>query len=100
MTAASSPESWTHHRAVVNGVGVHYVEAGAGPLVLLLHGFPDFWYTWRRQIPVLAEAGLRVVAPDLRGYNESDKPPGVASYRLSLLSADVAALVRHLGCSR
>jgi pimeloyl-ACP methyl ester carboxylesterase len=100
MSTATTPEPWAHHRAVVNGVGLHYVEAGAGPLVLLLHGFPDFWYTWRRQIPVLAEAGFRVVAPDLRGYNESDKPPGVASYRLKLLSADVAALIRHLGCAR
>src|SRR5437868_5371474 len=66
----------THHNASVNGVRLHYVEAGDGPLVVLLHGFPEFWFSWRRQIPALAAAGFRVLAPDLRGYNESDKPAG------------------------
>src|SRR5437870_3766966 len=81
MTAATGPEPWTHRRAVVNGVGLHYVEAGTGPLVVLLHGFPEFWYSWRHQIPALAAAGFHVLAPDLRGYNESDKPRGVHRYR-------------------
>jgi pimeloyl-ACP methyl ester carboxylesterase len=90
-------ESWTHHRAVVNGVGLHWVEQGSGPLVVLLHGFPEFWRCWRRQLPVLAEAGFRAVAPDLRGYNLSDKPSGVAAYRTHLIAADVAALIAHLG---
>ncbi len=93
-------EVWGHRRAVVNGVGLHYVEAGSGPLVVLLHGFPEFWYSWRHQIPALAAAGFRVLAPDLRGYNESDKPAGVASYCLPLLAADVAALVSHAGAAR
>ena len=76
---------------------LHYVEAGAGPLVVLLHGFPEFWYSWRFQIPALAAAGHRVVAVDMRGYNLSDKPPKVADYALSELSADVAALIGGLG---
>jgi pimeloyl-ACP methyl ester carboxylesterase len=90
-------ESWEHHFAVVNGLRLHYVEAGDGPLVVLLHGFPDFWYTWRRQIRHLAAAGFRVIAPDLRGYNESDKPPGVANYRIDLLASDVVGLIQHAG---
>src|SRR5947209_15591419 len=93
-------EEWAHRRAVVNGVGLHYVEAGAGPLVVLLHGFPEFWYSWRRQIPALASAGFHVVAPDLRGYNLSDKPPAVADYRVGLLVEDVAGLIRHAGAER
>ena len=58
-------------------VRLHYVEAGHGPLVVLLHGFPEFWFSWRLQIAPLAAAGFRVVAPDLRGYNLSSRPPGV-----------------------
>src|SRR6266478_334308 len=73
---------WNHHQATVNGVRLHFVEAGTGPLVVLLHGFPEFWYSWRHQIPALASAGFRVLAPDLRGYNESDKPRGVANYHI------------------
>src|SRR5215208_4073254 len=80
-----------------NGVRLHCVEAGDGPLVLLLHGFPQFWYAWRHQIPALVGAGFRVVAPDLRGYNLSAKPPGVESYALDVLAADVADLVGRLG---
>ena len=59
---------------------LHYVEAGEGPLIVLLHGFPEFWYGWRGQIEPLAAAGFRVVAPDTRGYNLSSKPDGVAAY--------------------
>src|SRR5713226_7460948 len=92
-TLHSDPPRVVHHRdAIVNGVRLHHVEAGDGPLVVLLHGFPEFWYSWRRQIPVLAAAGFRVIAVDQRGYNESDKPRGVGSYRLDLLAADVAGL--------
>jgi pimeloyl-ACP methyl ester carboxylesterase len=90
-------DPWTHHFARVNGVRLHYVEAGAGPLVLLLHGFPEFWYAWRHQLAALAAAGFRAVAPDLRGYNLSDKPKGVRPYRIEALVDDVAELVRHLG---
>jgi pimeloyl-ACP methyl ester carboxylesterase len=88
---------------LVNGVRHHFIEAneaGCGPLVVLLHGFPEFWYSWRHQIPALARAGFRVVAPDLRGYNQSEKPQGVKNYRLSLLVEDVACLIRELGETR
>ena len=67
-------ETWTHREGRVNGVRLHWVEQGEGPLVVLLHGFPEFWYAWRHQIPALAAAGFRAVAPDLRGYNLSEKP--------------------------
>jgi pimeloyl-ACP methyl ester carboxylesterase len=89
-----------HREALVNGIRLHYVEGGQGPLIVLLHGFPEFWYCWRRQLPALAAAGFRVVAPDLRGYNLSDKPAGVASYRLDLLCQDVVGLIRHIGAAR
>lgn len=83
--------------ASVNGVRLHYVSAGAGPLVILLHGFPDFWYGWRYQFKPLVDAGFRVVAPDLRGYNLSDKPGDVASYHADTLAADVRDLIHVLG---
>ncbi|HVG46023.1 MAG TPA: alpha/beta hydrolase [Longimicrobium sp.] len=93
-------EEWTHHEGVVNNVRLHWVEQGAGPLVVLLHGFPEFWWGWHRQIPALAAAGFRVVAPDLRGYNLSEKPKGAGSYRVSILAQDVASLIHHLGEER
>ena len=83
--------------ADLGDVRLHYVEAGEGPLVLLLHGFPQFWYQWRHQVPALVEAGFRVVAPDMRGYNLSDKPPGVRPYRLELLARDVKRLILACG---
>ena len=86
-----------HRYADLGDVRLHYVEAGEGPLVLLLHGFPQFWYQWRHQIPALVEAGFRVVAPDMRGYNLSDKPPGVRAYRVELLARDVQRLIRTCG---
>jgi pimeloyl-ACP methyl ester carboxylesterase len=90
----------THRHVVVNGVRLHVVEAGTGPLVVLLHGFPEFWYSWRRQLPALAEAGFHAVAPDLRGYNESGKPPNVRDYRLHCLVDDVAGLIAAMGEQR
>jgi pimeloyl-ACP methyl ester carboxylesterase len=96
---AVAVEVGTSQFAVVNGVRLHYVEAGSGPLVVLLAGFPQFWYAWRRQIPALAAAGHRVIAVDPRGYNLSDKPKGVRSYGVEVLADDVAALVRRLGDS-
>ena len=86
-----------HRCADLGDVRLHYVEAGEGPLVVLLHGFPQFWYEWRHQIPVLAEAGFRVVAPDMRGYNLSDKPPKVSDYRVELLARDVERLILDRG---
>ena len=89
------------HRIVdIGEVRLHCVEAGRGPLVLLLHGFPECWVTWRNQIPALAEAGFRVVAPDLRGYGKSDKPSGLEAYRIEVLARDVARLVEALGAER
>ncbi len=88
---------WTHRETNVAGVRLHYVEAGDGPLIILLHGFPEFWYAWRHQIPALADAGFRVLAPDMRGYNLSDKPRGIAPYRLDRLVEDVTGLIRHAG---
>jgi len=93
-------EGWTHNEGVVNGVRLHWVEQGSGPLVVLLHGFPEFWWGWHRQVPPLAAAGFRVVAPDMRGYNLSGKPKGAANYRASTLVQDVVSLVRHLGEAR
>ena len=78
---------------------IHYVEAGDGPMVVLLHGFPDFWYSWRHQIPALAGAGLRVVAPDMRGYNLSSKPPDVSAYEPRRLAGDLRELIVERGAS-
>jgi pimeloyl-ACP methyl ester carboxylesterase len=83
--------------AEVGDVRLHYVEAGDGPLVVLLHGFPEFWYGWRLQIAPLAAAGFRVVAPDMRGYNLSSRPAGVAPYAADRLAADVRGLIGELG---
>ena len=86
-----------HAFADVNGLRMHYVEMGAGPLVVLLHGFPEMWWSWRYQIPALVEAGYRVVAPDLRGYNETEaKGP----YDIGTLRDDVIALFDHLGVDK
>jgi len=79
-----------------DGVKIHYVTAGKGPLVVMIHGFPDFWYTWRAQMPALAEH-YQVVALDTRGYNLSDKPEGVENYAMPKLVGDVAAVIKHLG---
>lgn len=89
-----------HRTEAVNGVVLHWVEVGEGPLVVLLHGFPEFWYSWRRQIPALVKAGYRVVALDMRGYNRSGKPSEVESYRIRHLTEDVVALIGHLGEKR
>jgi pimeloyl-ACP methyl ester carboxylesterase len=78
-----------------NGVKIHYVTAGKGPLVVLIHGFPDYWYTWREQMPALAEH-FQVAAVDLRGYNKSDQPEGVDNYTMDKLVADIDAVVKHL----
>lgn len=86
-----------HRYAQLGNVRLHYVEVGEGPLVVLLHGFPQFWYMWRFQIPALAGAGFRVVAPDMRGYNLSEKPRGVSSYRVELLARDVERLILACG---
>ena len=82
---------------VGHNIRLHYYEAGDGPLIVLLHGFPEFWYGWREQISRLAAAGFRVVAPDLRGYNLSSKPSGIAAYDTGPLAADIRDLIRDRG---
>ncbi|MFN2519090.1 MAG: alpha/beta fold hydrolase [Jatrophihabitantaceae bacterium] len=86
---------WTHRTVRANGIALHVAEAGAGPLVLLLHGFPQFWWAWHQQLTDLAGAGFRAVAVDLRGYGASDKPP--RGYDAPNLAADMAQLVNSLG---
>lgn len=86
---------WTHRDVSANGIRLHAVEAGSGPLVVLLHGFPGFWWSWRHQLTTLADAGYRAVACDLRGYGASDKPP--RGYDPMTAAADIAGLVRALG---
>src|SRR5207249_12097458 len=86
---------WTHRDISANGIHLHVAELGSGPLVVLLHGFPEFWWAWRHQLVDLADAGWRAVAPDLRGYGASDKPP--RGYDAMTLAADVAGLIRALG---
>ena len=77
-----------------DGVKIHYVTAGKGPLVVMIHGFPDFWYTWRAQMPELAKH-FQVVAIDMRGYNKSDQPEGVENYKMPKLVGDIDAVVKH-----
>lgn len=86
---------WTHRGVHAGGTRFHVVEAGEGPLVLLLHGFPQFWWTWRNQLVSLKEAGYRVAAVDLRGYGGSDKPP--RGYDLPTLARDASGLIKALG---
>ena len=98
-------EPWQHRFLESNGLRFHVVTqeapgGGRAPLVVLLHGFPEFWYSWRRQIPALTGAGFAVAAPDLRGYNDSDKPEGIEAYRIANIVEDVAGIVRALGRER
>lgn len=102
--AAASHETGVNfesRRIDVGDVTLHVVLAGPsdGPPVVLLHGYPEFWYAWYKQVAALAKAGFRVVAPDQRGYNFSDKPPEVEAYRVDLLAADIANLIDKLGWS-
>jgi pimeloyl-ACP methyl ester carboxylesterase len=96
-------ESWetglTQRNIKTNGITLHVVEAGPvdGPPVILLHGFPEAWYSWRYHIKSLAAAGYHVLAPDQRGYNLSDKPKGVKAYRLGELALDIVGLLDQIG---
>ncbi|SHH30160.1 alpha/beta fold hydrolase [Streptomyces sp. 3214.6] len=90
-------DTTTHRDVVVNGVRLHIAEQGEGPLVVLLHGWPESWYSWRHQFAPLAEAGYRVVAPDQRGYARSEQPSDVTSYTMLHLVGDVIALIKELG---
>jgi pimeloyl-ACP methyl ester carboxylesterase len=92
---------WNHRRLEANGVGIHYVRNGSGHPLVLLHGWPEFWYTWRKNIPVLAE-GFDVVAPDLRGFGDTDKPgtPDPPTDLLGNFVEDLRALADSLGFER
>jgi pimeloyl-ACP methyl ester carboxylesterase len=92
------PGPWTHRDVSANGIRLHVAELGSGPLVLLLHGFPEFWWAWRHQLTALSDAGYRTVAVDLRGYGDSDKPP--RGYDGWTLAGDVAGLIKALGETR
>ena len=92
---ASTQEMWQHRDIITNGIRMHYVTQGEGPLIVLLHGFPEFWYSWRYQIPFLAEHGYSVVAPDMRGYNDTDKPR--RGYDVPTLLQDIVGLIKGLG---
>src|SRR5215469_7022843 len=85
-----------HGYADSNGVKIHYASIGSGPLIVMIHGFPDYWYTWRKQMEGLSDS-YQCVAIDQRGYNLSDKPQGVENYDMSLLVGDVIAVIKHLG---
>jgi pimeloyl-ACP methyl ester carboxylesterase len=89
-----------HCFASTNGIKMHYVEIGSGPLVVLCHGWPESWYSWRHQLPALAEAGFRVVAPDQRGYGQTDKPEAIEAYNILNLVSDIVGLVNTLGEER
>jgi pimeloyl-ACP methyl ester carboxylesterase len=100
MRDANDPQTFTHRFAEADGITIHYVEEGVGPLVILLHGFPYTWFEWRHQIGALTEAGFRVVVPDIRGFGQSGKPERIADYTILHSAGDVVALVAALGESR
>ncbi len=90
----------SHHYANINGISFHYAESGSGDdLVILLHGFPEFWYSWRHQLAALGNS-YHVVAPDMRGYNLSDKPARVEDYRIEVLVEDVVDLIKYFGATK
>ncbi len=88
--------TWKHDRIISNGIKLHYVTQGDGPLMVMLHGFPEFWYSWRHQIPEFAK-DFKVVALDLRGYNDSDKPPDRSAYVMDEFIKDVEGVIKGLG---
>ena len=92
-----SPEQWSHYTATVNGINIHYVMEGEGDPVVFLHGWPEFWYSWRRQIPEFSQR-YRVIVPDLRGFGHSDKP--LYGYDTRTAASDIYELVRQLGHDR
>jgi pimeloyl-ACP methyl ester carboxylesterase len=90
----------SHRTVAANGISIHLAEQGSGPVVLLLHGFPELWYSWRHQLPALAEAGFRAVAPDLRGYGRSDAPEPLEAYSMRNMTADAAGILDAIGAQQ
>ena len=93
-------DTWAHRYIDTNGIGMHYVEQGQGLPVIMCHGFPELWYSWRFQIPALAEAGFRAIAPDLRGYGETGKPERIEDYDMHHLTGDLVGLLDAIGEER
>lgn len=89
--------SWTHHHATINNIQMHYVEQGQGLPVVLCHGFPHLWFSWHRQITALANAGYRVIAPDMRGMGQTEAPESFEDYGVDSITADLLALLDHVG---
>lgn len=94
------PPDALHRQLSVNGIELHLAERGAGPVIVLLHGFPELWYSWRHQLPALADAGYRAVAPDLRGYGRSSAPREIEAYSIEAVCGDFIALLDRLGEDR
>ncbi len=99
QSVGADDELGEHGFADSDGVKIHYVTKGDGPLLVMLHGFPDYWYTWRNQMPALAEH-FQVVAIDLRGFNKSDQPEGVENYAMPKLIGDVKSVIEHFGAKQ
>src|SRR5262244_2399534 len=100
MRSRSHAMSALQHRFVeTNGIKMHYVAQGNGPVVIMCHGWPESWYSWRHQIPALAAAGFRAIAPDMRGYGQSDAPQAVDSYNVLTISGDIVGLVNSLAAT-
>ncbi len=99
LSSADFMDEVEHGYADSDGVKIHYAAIGEGPLVVMIHGFPDFWYSWRHQMEGLQD-NFKVVAIDQRGYNLSDKPEGQENYSMRYLVSDVAAVIRHLGAEK
>ena len=88
---------FNQRRILTNGIELNIAEAGKGPLVLFVHGFPESWYSWRHQIPAVANAGYHAVAMDMRGYGQSDKPSNIEAYNQVEVTKDVIGLIEALG---
>ncbi len=93
-------EELSHRFIETNGIRMHIAEKGKGPVVVMCHGFPELWYTWRHQLPALAEAGFHAVAPDQRGYGQTDRPEPIEAYNIFQLTGDIVGLVSALGASQ
>lgn len=93
-------EKWQHRFVNTNGIKMHFVEQGEGFPVVFMHGFPELWYSWRFQVPALAAAGFRAIAPDMRGYGETDKPPKIEDYDIHHLVGDMVGLLDALAIKK
>ncbi|PKH06008.1 alpha/beta fold hydrolase [Moritella sp. Urea-trap-13] len=96
ITNPDDPSQFNHQFAQVNGIKMHYVDEGEGPAIVLLHGFPLSWYSWRNQIPALVDAGYRVIVPTQRGYGQTESPENIEDYDITTLSGDIVGLLNTL----